>query len=297
MEEGKEKKVSFKEYQKETVAKRRRKEPLKALGKGKVQLPGGRVIRTISASDSARGPEDYKMMGVTFHPGSLIGFDQSSNEVTGKWNWQQELADLLCQVQDVVSDLSELISDPKEADTWESSVADMEKEIDNQKDGADKISRVQMELKQLRKERGLRRSRITRAKNKGKRARQEAARAAQPSNFRWFFTSCLYDNWEANQKKFPEILSWVEGVIQMPGGYAFLRVRVQEVNQKEDGFDGLGIDTFGRRYWIPEDIRKKIQLTSGGIRWRQTESDEAVLKVANAADRKRWAKHLGYFNL
>jgi hypothetical protein len=291
----------MKDTKKKTVLRKkkteRRMEDGKALGKGKYMLPTGRVIRTYSASDSARGPDDYRMMGVTYHPGSFIGMESGPTEVTGKWNWKDELSELMIQVQDVISDLVALMDNPTEADIWESEISDLEKAVSKNRDSWDKIQRVELKLKELRKERGRRRARITRAKNKVKRARQEVERAAQPSDYRWFFTSCLYDSWEVSQKKFPELQSWVQGVIQMPGGYAFIRIRVQEVNQKEDGFDGTGIDTFGRRYWIPEDIRKKIQLTSGGIRWGQTESDEAVLAIANAKDRKRWSKHLGYFNL
>lgn len=246
-----------------------------------------RPRRTISSSNGST--MDPRCMGLTFHPGEFIGFGSSSGtSASFQIQWDQRLADAQLKLDGVVASAKRLglkvtaTPTPTEGTDEERTSAVLAE--------AKRITRITSPVKAA-KTRAHTLSRVSRIAQE---LLDANAIKQDREGYRWFMVSFCHTDWEKRlaglRAKGPEMVKatakLIQGVILLPGGYAYIKVKVQEVAATET-FGNL--DSYGRRYYISEEKRSILSLCIASINPAASIREAKVMEQANSPARTKWA--------
>lgn len=98
----------------------------------------------------------------------------------------------------------------------------------------------------------------------------------------------------AKEKMGRNLRRYAPGLILLPGGYAYLQLKVREAEKHELP---TGKDSYGRPYIVHPDLVELMGNTVGRFDPARTVSKVEVMKAAGSGDRIRWAKALGMWDV
>ena len=238
---------------------------------------------------------DPRMMGLTYHPHSLIGMGDATP--SHSINWKEEILTVVMGIESVIAQADELNVTLSPELLTEVTITQRLSSDLRSNDPESIIEKLVTLKRELQRPVTNEKARQTRERNQKAKARKAARLQAEKEagtlelNYRWFFCQYTKEDWRSRLTKYKGT-KWIPEIVLLPGGYSYVKVIVQEAKK---GQQAWGKDRYQRGHILSEEAEQAIAMCLGSADLSRPIPEQQVLQSANSTNRVRWADHLSYW--